>query len=411
MAEVAVDSSKPRKSFFQNFRWFDENDTLEERKLIWKLDLLIVPYAMLVYWVKYLDAANLRGNDFSHLQSALLIGNCIGQVPGAYFFPKLPLHIFIPTLDLGWGIFNLLQYRATGLPELMAYRFLIGLFEPFIIRWGLGIKDMNCVDEGPASTLNLDGVNGLAGWRWNFIITSVCTIPLAFVGWFIFPGTPDKPNRFSITKKDVGLAKKRLEKAGHRPPAAWTLSLIKKVFSTWHIYILLFWDIIFWNGSLNTANGGYLLWIKSLKRYSVPEVNNLGATMPAIRIFITLAVCFGSGFFRSPHWAITLAYLMNILGLPIIVIWDVPEPGLWFAFNTTYFANAISSVLYGGITKGYSFVLACAIMLIVMTWVVKYLHDKQERQFKELQESDDERNREGVDLTELNIEVEPTKKD
>ena len=72
---------------------------------------------------------NLGGNDLSHLQSALLIGNCIGQVPGAYFFPKVPLHILIPGLDLGWGIFNLLQYRAKGLPELIAYRFFIGLFE------------------------------------------------------------------------------------------------------------------------------------------------------------------------------------------------------------------------------------------------------------------------------------------
>lgn len=163
MSEVATtEHPKPRKSIFQNFRWFDENDTPEERKLIWKLDLLIIPYAMLVYWVKYLDAANLSsskppskhplytqvliapdnayvsgmkedlklgGNDLSHLQSALLIGNCIGQVPFAYFFPKLPLHILIPSLDLGWGIFNLLQYRAEGLSELMAYRFFIGLFE------------------------------------------------------------------------------------------------------------------------------------------------------------------------------------------------------------------------------------------------------------------------------------------
>lgn len=32
---------------------------------------------------------------------------------------------------------------------------------------------------------------------------------------------------------------------------------------------------MFWNGSLNTANGGYLLWIKSLKRYSIPEVSAL----------------------------------------------------------------------------------------------------------------------------------------
>jgi hypothetical protein len=72
---------------------------------------------------------NLGGNDLSHLQSALLIGNCLGQVPFAYFFPKLPLHIVIPTLDLCWGIFNLLQFKATGLSSLIAYRFLIGLFE------------------------------------------------------------------------------------------------------------------------------------------------------------------------------------------------------------------------------------------------------------------------------------------
>jgi hypothetical protein len=56
---VELGSSSPRKGFFQHIRWFDENDTPEERKLIWKLDLLIVPYALLVYWVKYLDAANL----------------------------------------------------------------------------------------------------------------------------------------------------------------------------------------------------------------------------------------------------------------------------------------------------------------------------------------------------------------
>jgi hypothetical protein len=60
MAEpVVLESPKARKSFFQHFRWFDENDTPEDRRLIWKLDLLIIPYALLVYWVKYLDAANL----------------------------------------------------------------------------------------------------------------------------------------------------------------------------------------------------------------------------------------------------------------------------------------------------------------------------------------------------------------
>ena len=31
------------------YQWFDPNDTPEERKLLVKLDLLIVPYALLVW--------------------------------------------------------------------------------------------------------------------------------------------------------------------------------------------------------------------------------------------------------------------------------------------------------------------------------------------------------------------------
>lgn len=61
---VLVAAPRAKKGLFHNFRWFDENDTAEERKLIWKLDLLIVPYALLVYWVKYLDAANLSKSCF-----------------------------------------------------------------------------------------------------------------------------------------------------------------------------------------------------------------------------------------------------------------------------------------------------------------------------------------------------------
>lgn len=40
-------------------KWFSDDDTLEERRLIVKLDLLIVPYAFLSYWTKYIDQANL----------------------------------------------------------------------------------------------------------------------------------------------------------------------------------------------------------------------------------------------------------------------------------------------------------------------------------------------------------------
>lgn len=36
---------------------FEADDTPEERKFIIKLDLIVVPYAVLAYWVKYIGSA------------------------------------------------------------------------------------------------------------------------------------------------------------------------------------------------------------------------------------------------------------------------------------------------------------------------------------------------------------------
>jgi hypothetical protein len=40
-----------------------------------------------------------------------------------------PMNYTIPALELGWGIFTLLQYRVQSFGELMAYRFMVGIFE------------------------------------------------------------------------------------------------------------------------------------------------------------------------------------------------------------------------------------------------------------------------------------------
>lgn len=52
---MAADGRKP----WWRIKWFADEDTHDERKLIAKLDLLIVPYAFLAYWTKYIDQANL----------------------------------------------------------------------------------------------------------------------------------------------------------------------------------------------------------------------------------------------------------------------------------------------------------------------------------------------------------------
>ena len=58
-----------------------------------------------------------------------IAGAVIGQLPFTFLFPMFPMNYTIPALEVGWGIFTLLQYRAESFSELMAYRFFVGIFE------------------------------------------------------------------------------------------------------------------------------------------------------------------------------------------------------------------------------------------------------------------------------------------
>lgn len=51
--------SVAKQKKWYHIQWYSDTDTPEERKFIIKLDLLIVPYAVIAYWVKYIDQSNL----------------------------------------------------------------------------------------------------------------------------------------------------------------------------------------------------------------------------------------------------------------------------------------------------------------------------------------------------------------
>lgn len=283
----------------------------------------------------------------------------------------------------------------------------------FYVGLTLGTLTAGLIQAGASSSL--DGVRGLAGWRWMYVLCAVITIPVGLLGLLILPGTPDMPNRTFLSRADIDIAAGRLRRAGHATSAGARIGLavVRRVAADWRFWALLWLDIFFWNACYNTSAGGFLLWLKSLRRYSAARVNELGTIAPALGIFYTLFVCFGSDLVFGPAWAITIAHAWNAIGLVILIIWDVPEPAKWFAFATTYSSVAMSSVLYGWVnhqlrgspgerafvlvlinavaqsttawtpllvfptvegprfTKGYSFVLANAICLIATAHAIR----------------------------------------
>jgi len=303
------------------------------------------------------------------------VGAVVGQIPFMFLFTYVPMYWTIPALDIMWGVFTLLQYRSQSFAELAAYRFLVGWFEAAFMpamhyifgswyrgdeigrRGGvfytgvmLGTLTAGLIQAGASA--RLDGVAGLEGWRWMYIICAIITIPVGIIGYVILPGTPEQPNRLFLNDKNIQLAKARLTKAGHSiVDQKFTLASLKRIGKKWNFWALLLLDVFFWNGCLNYSTGGYLLWLKSLGRYSQAKINELGAISPAIGIFYVLFICFMSDLMLGPAWAITVSHIWNIMGLIILLIWNVPESALWFAFMTTYSSVAMSSVLYGWINS------------------------------------------------------------
>ncbi|KAF2105630.1 major facilitator superfamily domain-containing protein [Lophiotrema nucula] len=450
-------SNSTRDRKWHQIQWFKAEDTPEERKLIIKLDLLMIPYMFVVYWMKQLDQNNLnyayvagmkedlgfRGNELIRLQSLYVVGAVLGQLPFMYLFTRFRMQWLLPVQDVAWGIFTLLQFRAQSFAELAAYRFMVGWFEAawfpaaqftmgswyrgdeigrreglFILGIAIGPLTAALIQSGASA--RLDGVNGVEGWRWMYIINALMTIPIGFLGLMILPGTPDKPNRLIFKAKDQCIAKARLERAGHGLKGRATLSDILMILRKPRTWSLIFLDIFSFAGSFNTVLGGYALWIKSLDRYSPSRINQLAAIAPGLGILYNIVANFSSDLLWGPAWSITVSQTWNCIGLVILVIWDVPESALWFAFSTTFAASAVVGVLLGWIntllkaspaersvvivlanmigqgtsawtqlltfptveaprfTKGYSFVLANAIAMVLLAhyvdWDVKRQH-------------------------------------
>ncbi|OCK76330.1 MFS general substrate transporter [Lepidopterella palustris CBS 459.81] len=406
----------PRKKWYR-IQWYADQDTVEERKLILKLDFLIVPYAFLAYWAKYMDQANLNNayvaglkedlnfesNQLVRLQTMYILGAVLGQIPLLFLFNFIPMFCVIPAMDIAWGIFTLLQYRAHSFAELAAYRFFVGLFEAafipgihyifgswyrghevarrggvFYVVLTLGTLTAGLIQAGASARLN--GVHGPAGWRWMYIICSVITIPISILGIFILPGTPDQLNKTFLNDKDIELAKSRLERTGHSTSGKFKIGTLAMVAGNWRFWALLLLDIFFGNGSYNTSAGGYLLWLKSLKRYPASRINELGAIAPAV------AVAMSSVLYEWVNEQ--LRYSPAERSFTLVLINTVAQSTTaWTPLLVFKTAEAPR------FKKGYPFVLANAICLIILAHIINIF---LKRKRSPVEDSDNERSQENI---------------
>ncbi|KAL9030426.1 MAG: hypothetical protein Q9196_001458 [Gyalolechia fulgens] len=199
-----------------------------DRRLLWKLDLRLIPWLCLLYLISFLDRTNIGNARLAGLEDSLNI------TPGQYnaalsiFFvsyagaepltnvllKRLRPSVFIPVIMLVWGVCMAVMGLVHNFQGLMAARFFLGLAEAglfpginyYLSCWykrdEFGIRAAIFFSAAAvsgsfggllaAAIQTMDGIGGKRGWAWIFILEGIATVLVGVASFWMVFDFPDE---------------------------------------------------------------------------------------------------------------------------------------------------------------------------------------------------------------------------
>jgi ACS family tartrate transporter-like MFS transporter len=189
--------------------------TIEQRtmaKVAWRL----LPLIVLIYFVAYIDRTNVgfaaismnRDLGFTAYvygwgAGIFFLGYALFEVPSNVILHRVGARIWIARIMVTWGIVSGCMMFITGPVSFLIVRFLLGVAEAgffpgvllYFTYWFpaayrarvisalfLAVPGSNAVAAAiSGALLQMDGVLGLAGWKWMFLLESLPAVLLAGV--------------------------------------------------------------------------------------------------------------------------------------------------------------------------------------------------------------------------------------
>ncbi|CAG9947977.1 unnamed protein product [Clonostachys rosea f. rosea IK726] len=282
-----VETAAPRKK-----SWWNTSARTGERKLLLKLDLFIF------------------------------------QVILTYIRPSL----WLPSVEISWAIITFCFAAVKNYKHVYVLRLLLGLAEsPFYVggmtllgSWytpkELATRATIFYSASFAAQMfsgylqaavytGLDGVHGLPGWRWLFIICGCINIPGAIWGYFAVPDSPYNTRVFYLSEEERALAKSRVEEVGRKPFEGVTLKTFKNPIADWI-------DLRFFCTATYGADF-FGIYLKTLNEYTVQQVNIIPTAAYAVGLVGAILFGFISDRLRD---RVSVAFAIVLLNFTTCVV-------------------------------------------------------------------------------------------
>ncbi|KAK2035327.1 major facilitator superfamily transporter [Colletotrichum zoysiae] len=219
----------------------------EEIRLVRKLDWRIMPTLCVMYFLNYVDRnaiaqarldnleedLGMSGTQFNTTVSILFVGYVLMQIPSNMLITRIQPGMYMSAWILVWAVVSGCTALVQNYGGLVACRFFLGITEApfypgatymlsiFYTRKEVAsrIAVLYCAQilaTGLSSLIaagifaGMGGLNGIAGWRWLFIVEGAATGVVAVFGFWLLPNTPLTTRWLSERERE--LAHSRMEK-------------------------------------------------------------------------------------------------------------------------------------------------------------------------------------------------------
>ncbi|KXS15942.1 MFS general substrate transporter [Gonapodya prolifera JEL478] len=250
----------------------------EETAAMRKIDYRIVPWLMLCYTALNIDRGNISNaaimnaetpthtlssqlglvnNQFNWALSAFFFGYVAFEIPSNLMITRFNPSRWIARIMTTWGICAALMGATTNFAGLVAVRVAIGSMEAgyspgtaFYLtfwykkyevssRWAYMYGGAGVISSFGGliayAVANMDGVGGLAGWRWLFILEGLASALVGVGTWFILPDYPQTAKFLTEREKEIIIG--RLPPTGPSMLAKkMEMSEVLDAFRDWRMY-------------------------------------------------------------------------------------------------------------------------------------------------------------------------------
>ncbi|KAJ0286121.1 hypothetical protein CBS470a_005995 [Colletotrichum nupharicola] len=230
--EIAGELTPEDQAFIDNFPEY------RKKRVMRKLDWRLVPLLGLLYLISFLDRANIGNAKIEGLPEDL---NLTGQHNMLLLKFKRP-STYMGILVTGWGTIITLTGLVQNFEGLVAVRVLVGVFDASALAGAFsGLLAFVIV--------RMDGLAGIAGWRWIFIIEGIASVFAGVATFFLFIDTPALSTRWlgADERKYLELRQYAVQGNSIRVREAektrkW--EILRSVLLDWQLYLqaLVYWS-------------------------------------------------------------------------------------------------------------------------------------------------------------------------